>query len=86
VVNFSKEYNHIDGNNIIAAAPNAVVLFDHIISFDSPIAIKLIIDKLNFIPINRVKWGAVMQTGCRKISEKDYESIINEYRFNIRGK
>ncbi len=77
VVAVSKEYADLDGLNVLSTPPASLVLFETIDLLEPVTPIKILLDHLSFIPQNRMKWGAAMQTGCRKINKEDYEYIIS---------
>jgi predicted RNA-binding protein len=55
----------------------SVISLERIQNFITGVDIRGLLDKLSFIPVNKGKWGAAFQGGCRKISQKDYEIIKN---------
>lgn len=44
--------------------------------FETPVSIKKIKHNLDFIPQKTNKWGCVLQRGVKKISEKDFSTIV----------
>ncbi|MCP4470768.1 MAG: EVE domain-containing protein, partial [Gammaproteobacteria bacterium] len=58
-------------------APYSIVVLECINIFKIPIPIKPKLENLTFIPANKSKWGAVMRTGCKLLSNEDYSFIIS---------
>jgi len=70
--------NMWDRENLITEqAPFCVLALSVDDLFPNPISIRPILKTLSFIPKNKSKWGAVMQTGLKKISLVDYETIVS---------
>lgn len=66
--------NNVD-ENIFTVQPACYIQFNNISLYEPPISMRLYLDKLTFIPENRMKWGAALLSGCRKISKEDYSIL-----------
>lgn len=49
--------------------------------FNDPLPIISVKTALDFIPQNTSKWGCVLQRGVKKISQKDFETILDNIYF-----
>lgn len=65
-----------DGQDVIITPPESVLILSDVFRFTKLIPIRLILNQLSFIPRNSTNWGVVMQRGCKKISENDYELTL----------
>jgi hypothetical protein len=52
--------------------PVSTIEFDDLIIYQVPVSVKDHLDRLSFIPRNKSKWGAAIQSGCKKISFADF--------------
>lgn len=55
--------------------PCGYLEFDQVKIYDKPISLRENLSKLSFIPPNKGKWGAALQSGCRKISAGDFKIL-----------
>lgn len=67
----------IDPSDIVNDVPATVLKLSDIIEFPQPVSMRALLDVLRFIPSNKKKWGAVLQGGCLKISDGDFETITS---------
>lgn len=51
--------------------------------FTKPVEIRPLLRSLEFIPENLEKWGAAMQSGCKKIASSDFYVIAGNERQNL---
>ncbi|CAG4884186.1 protein of unknown function [Georgfuchsia toluolica] len=64
-------------NNLLTELPVRYLRFDSIMIYQSPVSFRAKLDELSFVPQNRQKWGTSLQSGCRKVSRKDF-NILRE--------
>lgn len=56
--------------------PEKMIKLKDIEWFSKPVDIIGLLDQLAIIPSNKKKWGCIMHGGCRKLSNKDYNLIL----------
>ena len=67
----------------INGVPSLYVAMSDCTIFRSPIGIRALLSRLEFIPRNVTKWGCVMTSGCKKISAKDFNTIIEAQEIEL---
>lgn len=61
--------------DLITDLPDSLIEFSNVTSYATPVSVKANIDNLSLIPQNKTKWGAVFQSGCRKINVVDFKTL-----------
>lgn len=67
-----------DGDDALTDPPVQAVLLSEAEWFSNPVSIRDIMEKLDFVPKNTIKWGCVLQRGAKKISSKDTKTILSK--------
>lgn len=66
-----------DGEHALSNSPYSMIILENSSWLPKKVNIKEILDNLEFIPKNNPRWGCVLQRGVKKISEKDYNFIVD---------
>lgn len=74
-VDFQARNYQADGD-ALTNPPAAVLHLENTNAFPKPLPISELRDKLDFIPKNTARWGAVLQRGAKKISASDAEVVL----------
>jgi hypothetical protein len=76
-IEFDTKSYDADGD-ALTTRPFAVLTLRNAETFPVPVSIAEVKDKLDFVPKNTPKWGAVLQRGAKKISASDAAVILRE--------
>lgn len=71
----SKGYD-ADGDDVVTDPPTSLLQLKNVKWMKKERSIYDIKDELDFIPKNNKKWGCVLQRGIKKISKKDFDTIV----------
>lgn len=63
---------------ILDNEPSLVLMLKNIVLFDKPVSVKAHLDKLDFVPKNRSKWGASLIGGMKSLSMNDYQLLSTQ--------
>jgi len=72
-----KDEELFDGADVMTGLPASVIGFSNLDVLPIPIRMHSLLDFLDFTPTNPAKWGSAMQGGCRRITQHDFEIILN---------
>jgi hypothetical protein len=76
-VSHTPQHTTLDGPDSLGTPPSSIITLCQSEIFKRPIHIGELKQLLSFIPQNNPKWGCVMQRGMKRISQKDYNIIID---------
>ncbi len=81
VGNVVNDNTPVDSLDVLTGNPERVLPFSDINRFEMPVNIKAVLNYLEFTPKNTKHWGVSLQGGCKKISDYDFNWIVNS-RYN----
>ena len=70
----------LDDTSLLVDPPAHLVLLGAVREFARPIPIAGLLTRLSFVPSNLAKWGSVMQGGCRRIPQHDFDLLTSAGR------
>lgn len=64
----------------LTGMPSTLVLLDKVSRFGKPVLIREVLPRLECCPTNLAKWGVILHSGVRQLSDTDFDTIANASR------
>ena len=60
----------------LTGMPSTMVSLDKIVHFEAPVSLRNVLTQLECCPSNLTKWGVILHSGVRQLSDSDFKIIL----------